>query len=195
MYRFCSIRTRELAVFSDRLLDVQDGELRAGERGMVATYQNNLSYLPVPANLAKARFVTINTVRLRPGHNADFEEMRKLLNSAFEKSASQQRRVVYSVTSGAPSGTYLILSAMDSLKAMDPNPSAMSMTDAFGAENLARYQKLQADIIMSAESTLFAVNPRMSYPPKEYGTADPDFWTAKPRPAAKTAALKPGAGQ
>src|SRR5438445_3830014 len=30
-------------------LDAQDGELRAGERGMIATYQKELSYTPVPA--------------------------------------------------------------------------------------------------------------------------------------------------
>src|SRR5271165_5967681 len=39
------------------VLDAQDGELRTGERGMIATYQPDLSYLPVPSNLAKMRFV------------------------------------------------------------------------------------------------------------------------------------------
>src|ERR1039458_8603093 len=34
-------------------LDVQDGELRTGERNMIATYQKDLSYQPVPSNLAK----------------------------------------------------------------------------------------------------------------------------------------------
>src|SRR5450755_4186138 len=29
-------------------LDAQDGELRSGEREMIATYQKDLSYLPVP---------------------------------------------------------------------------------------------------------------------------------------------------
>jgi hypothetical protein len=177
-------------------LDVQDGDLRTGERTMVASYQKDLSYLPVPANLAKARYVAVSMVRVRLGHSPDFKEMRQLLNSAFEKSGSQQRRVVYSVTSGAPGGTYLILSAMDSLKAMDPNPSAVSMEDAFGPENLARYRKMQADIVTSTESTLFRVNPKMSYPPQEYITADPDFWAPKPKPAAaKPAAAKPAGGQ
>ncbi|MBZ5618459.1 MAG: hypothetical protein LAQ69_07015 [Acidobacteriia bacterium] len=175
-------------------LDAQDGEQRSGDRGMIAIYQKDLSYLPVAANLVKARFVTINMVRLRPGHNADFAEMRTLVNAAFQKSASQQRRVVYSVSSGAPGGTYLILSAMDSLKAMDPGPSAMTMPAAFGAENLARYQKLFADIVISTENTLFAVNPRMSNAPKEYITADPDFWKPKPV-AAKPAPTKPSGEQ
>jgi hypothetical protein len=175
-------------------LDAQDGELRSGERGMIATYRKDLSYTPVPSNLAKARFVTINTVRVRPGHIADFAEMRKLVNAAFDKSGNKLRRVVYSVSSGAPAGTYLILSAMDSLKAMDPPPGAITMPDAFGADNLSRYNKLAADTIISSESTMFSVNPKMSNPPKEFIAADPDFWAPKPKPAApKPASTTPGA--
>jgi hypothetical protein len=172
-------------------LDAQDGELRTGERGIIATYQPDLSYLPVPANLAKVRFVSVAIVRVHPGHTAEVTEARKLLNAAYAKSGSQQRRVVYSVTSGMPGGTYLVLSGVESLKAMDPPPSAMSMADAFGADNLARYNKLASDIIISNESTLFAVNAKMSSPPKEYITAEPDFWAPKPKPAAAKPATKP----
>ena len=175
-------------------LDAQDGELRSGERGMIATYQKDLSYTPVPSNLAKARFVTINTIRIRPGHVPDFAEIRKLVNAAFEKSGNKQRRVVYSVTSGAPGGTYLVLSAMDSLKAMDTPPGAMTMIEAFGADNLARYNKLQSETVISSENTMFGINPKMSNPPKEFIAADPDFWAPKPKPAApKPASATPGA--
>ena len=88
-------------------LDAQDGELRTGERGIIATYQPDLSYVPGTPLGAKARFYTINVVRVHPGHTADFTEMRKLVNAAWAKSGSQQRRVIYSVSSGMPGGTYL----------------------------------------------------------------------------------------
>jgi hypothetical protein len=117
------------------------------------------------------------------------------VNAAFAKAESKQRRVVYSVNSGMPGGTYLILSGMDSLKAMDPAPGAMSMPDAFGADNLARYTKLFSDIVISTENTLFSVNPKMSNPPPEYIKDDPDFWTPKPKPAAAKPATKPGSQQ
>ena len=175
-------------------LDAQDGELRTGERGIIATYQPDLSYVPGPALGAKVRFFTINTVRVRPGHAADFTETRKILNAAWAKTGNQQRRTVYSVSSGMPAGTYLIVAGMDSLKAMDPKPGAMSMTDAFGPDNLARMNKLTADIQISTESTLFSVNVKMSNAPKEYITADPDFWAPKPKPVAAKPATKP-AGQ
>jgi hypothetical protein len=95
------------------------------------------------------------------------------------------------VTSGAPAGTYLILSAVDSLKAMDPPPSPMSMVEAFGADNQARYIKLQSEIVISTENTLFAISPKMSNPSKEYIAADPDFWAPKPKPAAAKPAAAP----
>jgi hypothetical protein len=167
-------------------LDAQDGELRSGERGMIAVYQKDLSYLPVPPLGPKARYYNIQMIRIRPGHAADFAEMRKLALAALAKSGSQRRFVVYLVNSGAPTGTYLVLSAVDSLKAMDPGPSPMSMAEAFGAENQARYLKLQSEIVVSSESTLFTINPKMSNAPKEYVAADPDFWAPKPA-AAKTA--------
>src|ERR1017187_137841 len=172
-------------------LDAQDGELRSGERSMIAIYQKDLSYLPVPPLGPKARFYIINTVRVRPGHTADFAEMRKLVNASFAKSGIQRRFVVYSVNSGAPAGTYLVLSAIDSLKAMDPRPSAMTMAEAFGADNLARYNKVLSEIVISTESAMFAINPKMSNPSKEYIASDPDFWAPKPKPAAARAAATP----
>jgi len=150
-----------------------------------------LSYLPVPSNLAKARYFTINTVRIRPGHAADFAEMRRLLNAAFAKAESKQRRAVYSVASGAPTGTYLIFAVMDSLKALDPLPSSMTMAQAFG-DNLAKYNKLTQDIVISTEQTLFAISPKMSNPTKEMIAGDPDFWAPKPKPVA---AAKPTGAQ
>ena len=171
-------------------LDAQDGELRSGERGMIATYQKDLSYTPVPALGPKARFYTINMVRIRPGHTADFTEMRKLVNAAYGKSGSQQRRVVYSVNSGAPAGTYLILSAMDSLKTMDAAAAGISMSEAFGPDNLAKYNKLTADTVISSENTMFTISPKMSNPSKEFIAADPDFWAPKPKPAAAKPAAK-----
>ena len=173
-------------------LDAQDGELRSGDHGIIATYQPDMSYVPGSPLGAKARYYAINVVRVRPGHAADFAEMRKIVNAAFEKAGMKQRRAVYSVSSGMPAGTYLILSAMDSLKMMDPPPGAMSMRDAFGAD-LARYSKMQSDFVISSENTIFSISPKMSNVPKEYVTADADFWAPKVRVSAAKPPAKPAA--
>jgi hypothetical protein len=170
-------------------LDAQDGDLRSGGREIIATYHPELSYEPVPAVPGKSRYTTVNIVRIHQGHPEEFAEMRKLVNAVFAKSGSKRRYVVYQVNSGMPAGTYLISSVMQSLKEMDPEPGAMSMVDAFGA-SYTRYEKLLSEIYISSETTLFAVNPKMSNPPKEFIAADPAFWTPKPAPtaaAAKTA--------
>ena len=159
-------------------LDEVDGALRTGERNMILRYQKNLSYTPVPANLAKYRYTRVGTFRIRPGHEAEFAEMRKIGNDTWEKNGNKQRRVVYSVASGEPAGTYIVLSGMESLKELDESSPALS---SFGE----RLTKLYQDIVISSGSRLFVVNPKMSYPPKEYIAADPDFWAPKPKPAAK----------
>jgi len=157
-------------------LDEADGALRTGERNMIARYIKDLSYTPVPANLAKYRYIQVNTWRIRPGHEAEFAEMRKIANDTWEKNGYKQRRVVYSVVSGAPLGTYIVLFGMESLKELDGSAGG-----TLGERNTKLYQ----DIVISSERTLFVVNPKMSYPPKEYIAADPDFWAPKPKPAAK----------
>lgn len=81
---------------------------------------------------------------------------------------------------------------MDSLKALEPMPSAMTVPQPFGAENQAKYNRLTADIVISAEQTLFAISPKMSNPTKEMIAADPDFWAPKAKPAA---AAKPTGAQ
>ena len=175
-------------------LDVQDGELRTGERGMIAIYQPELSYTPGQPLGGKNRYYSINMVRVRAGHTADYAELRKMTNAAFTRIGSTQRRVVYLVTSGAPTGTYLILSAMESLKAMDPPAGSMTMREAYGAE-YGRYEKLLADTLMNAENTLFAINPKMSNPPKDYVATDPDFWTPKPKVTMAKPVAKPVGAQ
>lgn len=171
-------------------VDAQDGEVRSGERNMIATYRQELSYTPVPPNLPKYRFYSILTVRVRPGHVDDYEAMRKMVNAVWEKEGSKQRRVVYGVVSGAPTGTYLILSGMETLASMDPPRPSKSGAEAFGADDWARYQKMQSDFIISSESVLYSVSSKMSYPPKEFIEADPDFWAPKPKPAAAKPAAK-----
>jgi hypothetical protein len=171
-------------------LDAQDGELRTGERGMIAAFQPALSYAPGPVDASKFRYFQVNTLRIRFGHQEDFAERMKLLTGAFQKSKSPQPVAVYAVTSGAPAGTYLLIRGMSSLKALDPDPSRMSNADALGSDN-QRYVKLNQDVIVSNESTLFSINPRMSNPPKAFITSDPGFWAPKPKPAS----AKPTNGQ
>jgi hypothetical protein len=162
-------------------LDVQDGELRTGERTMIARYLKDLSYFGAPLNLGKVHFVRVVVWRVRYGHEGEFSELRKIMNAAFEKAGVKSTRVAYVVAEGAPLRTYLVVTPVESLSAVDEEPR-WNNREAMG-EGFERYQKLNSDIVVSTEWTLFAVNPKMSNPPKAYVDADPGFWT--PKPAAK----------
>jgi hypothetical protein len=52
-------------------------------------------------------------------------------------------------------------------------------------EQFDRYRKLRADLIVSADSVLLTVNPKMSNPPKSFIDADSDFWAPKTKAATK----------
>ncbi len=153
-------------------LSPQDGELLTGDSSIVASLQKGLSYLPGTLNLAKMRYVNVYTIHIRPGHAPDFAERAKLLNAAREKLGWKGRAAVYRVESGAPESTYLVLIPVRSLQELhSPNE-----TQAMGPEDLARFRKLNQDMIVSSGYTLFAINPKMSNPPKSVIDADPGFW-------------------
>jgi hypothetical protein len=76
---------------------------------------------------------------------------------------------------------------------LDTEPErSRAMVQAMGDSGSARFFKAVRDNIVSDESLLFVINPKMSYVSKDVAAADPDFWNAKPAetkpPAHKTAA-------
>jgi hypothetical protein len=173
-------------------LDAVDAELRSGSRSMIAVYRPEMSYAADKINLPKVRFFSIETVRVKPGQDGGLAGLAKLLIAAAEKSSSPQPVVLYQVVSGAPNGTYLVMELHESLKSMDDAPAQeKAQFQALGDEGMARVSKLVTDTIANEETTLFAVSPKMSYVPKEWITADPEFWAPKPVKSTKAPA-KPG---
>lgn len=157
-------------------LDVEDAELRTGERTMIARYLKDLSYLPAPLNLAKTHYVWLTVLRVLPFRNEEFAEIRKLQRASFEKAGVQTLSVVYLVAQGAPSATFLVVTPLESLSAMDER--ARTSTREVLGNQYDRLLKLRQEVIASSEDTLFSVNPKMSNPPKAYLDADPNFWKA-----------------
>jgi hypothetical protein len=175
-------------------LGQQDKNLIAGSRGIIASFDEELSYRPA-VNLAQMRYFWVETFRLRPGHYAEFAEHRRIINAAHEKANIDEHWAVYYVDAGLPQGTVLIFHPMKSLKEVDQAPSmhGKAYADALGAENQKKMNELQAAYTLSAESNYFAISPKMSYVAKELAAGDPAFWNPKPKPMTKApaAARKP----
>jgi hypothetical protein len=185
---FESITTSQAALNKPEFdtLDAADAELRSSSRSMIAVYRPDLSFGVEKTDLPKMRFFTIETIRIREGQGQEFAELAKMLIGAAEKAGDSQPVASYQVMSGAPSGTYLLLQPIESLKAMDEGQQRQqALFQALGEAGMKRYTKAVSETIVNTESILFAINPKMSYEPKEWATANPDFWGQKPAKTTK----------
>ena len=99
-------------------LSAKDGELLSNLRSIVATYREDLSHRP-GFSFPLTRYFSMTIVRIRPGHNLDFEESRKISKAAHEKAGVKDNHSVWQVVSGMPNGTFLIITPMRSLAEMD----------------------------------------------------------------------------
>ena len=174
-------------------LDARDAEFRTGQRNFVCVLNQEMSF-GGPVDISQMRYFSVNTVRVRPGHDQEYLEARKLLVEAVKKANPNARSAFYQVTAGLPSGTYLVFTPRKSLAELDPNPAiGKAVQDALGEDNIKKRQKLLSDAVISTETTIYAFNPRMSYVPNEWAKTGGDFWTPKPPPVVRAVAKKPEA--
>ncbi len=160
-------------------LDAADAEFRTNQRGIIATYRPNLSH-NVPVNIPQMRYFQINTVRLRPGHEEEWMEARRILVEALKKANVPVPSTVYGITAGMPNGTYFVITPRKSLAEMDPNPDrTKAVQDALGEDNIKKRRKLISESVISTETSIYAFSPQMSYVSKEWIAAAPDFWAPK----------------
>ncbi len=172
-----------------RLLE-KDAEYVSNGRSIVAFHRADLDY-KAQVNIGQMRYFRIAIYRLRPGHEPDFVEAAKTVRAAYEKLGVDLHWAVYQVSSGMPSPTFLVFVPTKSLKEIDEGLArATAFQEALGEENGKKLQKMAAEGYLSTESNIFAFSPKMSYPPKAWVDADPDFWAPKPKAAAKAAAAE-----
>jgi hypothetical protein len=179
-------------------LEKQEAELVNSVRSMVAVLRPDMSYHAdhFMSVMPQSRYFSIETFRVRLGHDADFAAGGKLFQNAFEKMKREQPYAMYQVVMGAPEGTYLLIAPMKSLKEVDDDYASQdALMQAMGADNLEKMMKSTGDVFISIESNVYSFNPSMSNVPKDIAAMDPKFWTPKPMvkrpPAAKKEPAKP----
>ena len=170
-------------------LDEKDSEFVSESRGVIAYYNEKMSY-HANVDIAQMRYFEVETVRLRPGHDKEWEELIKLVNSTLDKAKIDAHVAFFDAVYGAPSGTVLIFSPHKSLAEVDAAATTdqKAFNEALGENGMKRLSELEAATVERDETNLFSFNPTMSYPPDEWVKEDPSFWKPKPAPAAKAAA-------
>ena len=149
-------------------------EILAASRTVIAVYRPGFSYRPDQAiqTFPKARYFQVSLYRIRPGTEAEFVELVKSRRILRDSINLDRPEMAYQVISGAPSGTYLFLAPLASLKILDEG-LAKAPTYAQGIAAAAKAGEF------TREHLLFRVEPAMSWVSDEFASADPEFWRPK----------------
>jgi len=166
---------------------LNDGDLLSESDSTVLYYQKDQSYDPV-ADLSRVRFVEITTFRIRVGQKKDWNDLEKMIVDLHRTTGSTANWANYEVLYGA-GDEYLQLSFHDALDAIDKNfIETGKFHAAVGDPVNKKLRDLEAQIFESAETELYEINPRQSYPPPKWIKENPSFWNLK---AATESAHKP----
>ncbi|HXN98599.1 MAG TPA: hypothetical protein VN881_05960 [Candidatus Acidoferrales bacterium] len=136
-------------------------------------------------DLVGVRYFEIESFRLKPGHEADWDAAVKLVKDAYSKAMPDAHWAMYENVFGLGSPAYLVITPRKSASEIDAGfqqgPKFMA---AIGADGMKKLGELSAAAIESRETNLFTINPRQSYMMEDLMKADPDFWRPKAAPAA-----------
>lgn len=146
-------------------------------RSMVATLVSDITYhAPAPADLATMRYFRVRTSRVKIGHDEEYIELRKLLNSAYERAGVKMPSATFHVVLGAPAGTYMTFFPMKSAAELDSPPN---LREVLGSD-YDHFMSLVDKAVLGYSDDMVQFNPKMSYALPEWIKADPNFWAPKP---------------
>jgi quinol monooxygenase YgiN len=133
--------------------------------------------------IGESRVLRTIVVHTRPGHGGDFEELLKEVSVKTEHTANSQPLLVSEVVEGGED-TYYLTFLRSSLGGFDKNSTLM---DILGKEGLAKFEKMIAESVASADSAIYRFSAELSNPPKDIAEAASDFWNPKPMMASAKA--------
>lgn len=170
--------------------DEGDAQFRTGTRVYHAELNADLSYRMRPS-LQDMRYITVAIVRVKPGYQREFIEFRKALTAAHVKANVDEHWAFYEVTSGAPSGTFLIFFGSSTMKDEDTDAHTQAYNDAVGDEGRAKAEAFARNGIQWTDTMTLEISPQMSHVPAAWIAARPNFWKLPSMKAAAAAPAKP----
>lgn len=153
-------------------------DLLAPPRAIIAVFERDWSYRSDEAIrlLPKARYIWVTIHRIRIGLESEFEELVHLRKLLIDSINLDRPELAYRVISGAPAGTYIVLSPFVTLRALDDGAPDVPAYAAPVADARAKAAPKAADIEIGREHLLFRVEPVMSYVSPDFAAGDPEFW-------------------
>ena len=167
-----------------------DAEVLNSTRTIQAIARADLSMGAYP-DLSKQRFWEISIVRVRPGHEEEFDAAAKAYGTAAQRSAPTAQYRVYQVIAGMLTPSYIIFSSVPSYGAFDEMMAdGMKTMGGANATEMAALDKFSKEGTLTWETNRFRLDPKQSYVSREVRASDPAFWG--PMPATKTPAAPAG---
>lgn len=144
-----------------------------------AAARPDLSFGQFP-DISKARFFTVTTFRVKPGHDDLFNEAAKVYAAASKRAAPNASYRVYQITAGEELPTYLVFSSVEDFAQLDQKQSeSQAIGKSMSAEEKATVQKCNREGILSVQINRYRVDPGLSYVSKSTREKDAEFWSKK----------------
>lgn len=171
--------TRKNATLSaavDRAL-IADGDLLSEYDSGAFIYREDYS-LRATVNIAQMRYMEISRFVVKPGHMHEWDALVKMYLNGFEKAAPNARWATYESQYGADNGgVFLVITPLKSLSEVDASMGDFKkFAGAMGEGEMRKLEELTAASMQSVQTNLFEFNPKMSYVPDAWVSADPSFW-------------------
>lgn len=153
-----------------------DAEHVSNSRTMHLIGRPDLSAGAFP-KVSSARFYEITFLRVRLGHEQEFENAAKIYQAAYKRVAPTESYRLYQAVAGVVGPTYVVFVSAPSLADFDRMQSIDgAVMGSFSASDMQAMQKLFAEGMVNVETQRFAVNGRMSYVDDATAAADMAFW-------------------
>lgn len=130
---------------------------------------------PVPTD--HFHYMEISLFRIRPGHDKDWDDLVKMYIAVFQK-IPHGHWATFQKIYGTESGSrFIAVTPMKSMAEADQELlDGKAFAQGVGEEQLKKIRELIAATVESSETSIYAVNPKMSYPSDTWVKADPTFW-------------------
>ena len=170
----------------------QESEILERTTSIVAGYRPALSY-QANVSLPAMRFMQIDVVRVKAGHDREFRAFWRAMVEAHTKAKMDEHWAVYETEAGAEDLTFYFMYPAATLAAGDaagPLHAADAFRTAVGESGREQMREVHREAVESSRSYIFRLRPSMSTLPKEWAAADP-FWAVKaPEPTVATTKKK-----
>ncbi|MFZ3217251.1 MAG: hypothetical protein WA192_14435 [Candidatus Acidiferrales bacterium] len=168
---------------------VADGELLDAYSTGVFRLNTEQS-LNLGTDLSHDRYFEIGVYQVKPGHEADWDEIMKLVKAAYAKVPGVQW-AMYERVYGGTQGYHVYFMPMRSAAEIDEAfANGPKFMEALGPDGMKKLSDLLASAVETSEINLFVVNPAISYVSPEMIKANPEFWKPAPAEGMKRAAEK-----